>query len=49
MNDFREIVEFRPFSGVRKNIKLIEHKHVMYQFKACDMEITNVYFVSRNI
>ena len=30
-----------PFSRVRKNIELIEHKHAVHHFKARDLEITN--------
>ena len=37
---------FRKFE---KNIELMEHKHVICHFKACDMEITNIQFVSRKI
>ena len=41
--------KFRPFSGVRKNIKLIEHKHVIYHFKARDIDIKNIYNFLREI
>ena len=34
---------------VRKNFKLLESEHVIYHFKALDLEISNIQFVSRNI
>ena len=37
------------FFEVRKNFKLLEHKHIIYHFEAGDLEITNISFVSRNI
>ena len=42
MSDFREIAEFRPFLEVRKNFKLLEHKNIIYHFKARDIEIPNI-------
>ena len=34
---------------VRKNVRLLEHKHIIYHFEAGDLEIPNISFVSRNI
>ena len=31
---FAKLSKFYPFSGVRKNIKLMEHKYVIHHFKA---------------
>ena len=39
MSNFREVVGFRPFLGVRKNFKLLEHEHILYHFEAGDLEI----------
>ena len=30
---------FRPFLEVRKNFKLLEHKHTIYHFEAGDLEV----------
>ena len=49
MSDFREIVKLRPFLGVRKNFKLLVYGHIIYHFKARDLENQNILFVSRNI
>ena len=34
MSNFAKWSEFRPFLGVRKNFKLLEHKHIIYHFEA---------------
>ena len=34
--------EFRPFSEVRKNFKLLEYEHIIYHFEARDLEIPNI-------
>ena len=39
---WKELSKFRPFSGLRKNIKLKEHKHVVYHFDARDLNIKNI-------
>ena len=39
---FREVVGFRPFLKVQKNFKLLEHKHIIYDFEARDLEIPNI-------
>ena len=33
---------FGPFSEVRKNFKLLEHKHIIHHFEARDLEIPNI-------
>ena len=42
MSNFREESDFRPFLEVRKNFKLLEHKHIIYDFEAVDLEIPNI-------
>ena len=42
MSNFSEVVGFRPFLEVRKNFKLLEHKHIIYYFEAGDLEIPNI-------
>ena len=37
MSDFREIVKFRPFFEVQKNFKLLNFRHVVYHFEACNL------------
>ena len=32
---------------VRKNFKLLEHEHIIYHFKAGDLEIPNIYNLFR--
>ena len=39
---FAKLSDFRPFLEVRKNFKLLEHKHSIYHFKAGDLEIPNI-------
>ena len=42
MSDFREIVKFRPFLKVRKNLELLKFRHVVYHFEARDLENQNI-------
>ena len=42
MSVFREIVEIWAVFRSSKNVKLVEHKHVIHHFKTCDLEITNI-------
>ena len=42
MSNFREIGGIRAFSEVRKNFKLLEHKHIIHHFEAGDLEISNI-------
>ena len=39
---FAKWSEFRPFSEVRKNFRLLEHKHIIHYFEAGDLEIPNI-------
>ena len=39
---FAKYAEFRPFSEVRKNFKLLEYEHIIYNFEARDLEIPNI-------
>ena len=41
-SNFREESDFRPFLKVRKNFKLLEHKNIIYDFEAVDLEIPNI-------
>ena len=34
--------QFSPFLEVRKNFKLLEHKHIIYHFEAGNLEIPNI-------
>ena len=34
--------------GSSKKFKLLEHKHIMHDFEAGDLEIPNIYFFARN-
>ena len=45
---FAKCLKFRPFLEVRKYFKLLEHKHIIYHFKARDLEIPP-YNLFRNI
>ena len=49
MSAFYEIVEILAIFKSSKNDKLVEHKHVIHHFKICDLEITDIKIVSRNI
>ena len=42
MSNFREVVGFRSFLEVRKNFRLLEHKHIIYHFEAGDLEMPNI-------
>ena len=42
MRNFSEVVGFWPFLEVRKNFKLLEHKHIIYHFEAGDLEMESV-------
>ena len=43
MSDFRDMAENHAiFEILKKNIKLIEHKHIKDQFEAYDSEILNI-------
>ena len=46
---FAKWQKFQPFLVCRKNFKLLEYGHVTYYFKAPDLGISNILFVSRNI
>ena len=46
---FSESTEYRLFLRGRKNIKLLEYEQIIHHFKARDLEIPNIYLVSRNI
>ena len=39
---FAKQTEFRPFSEVRKNFRLLEYEHIIYHFEARDLEIPNI-------
>ena len=39
MSDVAKWSKFRPFLEVRKNFKLLEHKNIIYHFKARDLRI----------
>ena len=36
-------------NGSRKNFRLLEYEHIIYHFKAHDLEIPFIWIVSRNI
>ena len=47
MSNFREVVGILGhFWKFEKNFKLLEHKHIIYNFEAGDLEIPNIQNVS---
>ena len=49
MGEFREMAEISAVFSCPKNFKFLEYGRVMYLFKAVDLGISNILFVSRNI
>ena len=48
MYNFREVVGIQEFLEVRKNFKLLEHKHIIYHFEAGDWRL-RIYNLFRKI
>ena len=39
MSNFREMLRFGSRMAVPKNLKPLKYEHIIYHFKACDLEI----------
>ena len=51
MSNFREVVGFQAFFGSSKKFQTLRTQtyHIIYHFEAGDLEIPNIWFVSRKI